>query len=92
MYCAHPILQSTQYRLESNGLPLGLRSGVSIPYLPKFKGSLLTLSAGLRNSIIKMHFDDKPTPQERVYSSSIASGVAGGGVVWAISSKLNNFS
>ncbi|KAK2753172.1 hypothetical protein FQN54_007998 [Arachnomyces sp. PD_36] len=39
----------------------------------------------LRSNINKFHFNDKPTAQQRVYSSSIASGVSGGGVVWAIS-------
>lgn len=36
--------------------------------------------AGLRSNILKLHYNDQASPQQRSYASALSGGVAGGGV------------
>lgn len=36
------------------------------------------LHLGLRSNIIKLHFQDKTSPQERAYVSALCGGISGG--------------
>lgn len=38
------------------------------------------LTTGLRSNIIKHHYQDEASPQERKYASALCGGIAGGGV------------
>lgn len=40
--------------------------------------SELILGTGLRSNIIKLHFQDKTSPQERAYVSALSGGISGG--------------
>lgn len=42
--------------------------------------SNLNLGTGLRSNIIKHHYQDKASLQERTYTSALCGGIAGGSV------------
>ncbi|OAX84655.1 hypothetical protein ACJ72_00969 [Emergomyces africanus] len=39
---------------------------------------------GLRSNILRVQFDDKPTPGQRAFASSFSSGLSGGAIAFSI--------
>jgi len=54
--------------------------------------SNLTLDIGLRSNIIKYHYQDKASPQDRKYASAVCGGIAGGGVTKLMGTVSRNVS
>ncbi|OJJ51226.1 hypothetical protein ASPZODRAFT_156160 [Penicilliopsis zonata CBS 506.65] len=42
----------------------------------------------LRSNILKLHYDDKATEQQRAYTSALSGGIAGGGVTRLMGGRL----
>jgi hypothetical protein len=48
------------------------------------------LDIGLRSNIIKHHYLDQASPQDRKYASAVCGGIAGGGVTKLMGTESRN--